>query len=86
MSTFDQTCREAVELMTGYLDGTLRATQRWKLERHLRNCPHCSTYLKQIRQVADAVGQVQPDDLDPHVRAGVMDLYRRYLDDPTEPG
>ena len=42
-------CRQAVELMSDYLEGALPARQRARLEEHLEGCPHCSEYLAQIR-------------------------------------
>ena len=35
-------CREAVALMTAYLDGELVDRDRARLEAHLADCPHCS--------------------------------------------
>jgi anti-sigma factor RsiW len=33
-------CRQAVELMAGYLDGALPGPERTRLEAHLAHCPH----------------------------------------------
>jgi anti-sigma factor RsiW len=82
MSRRDLVCREAVELVTDYLEGTLTRRQRRRFEKHLRACPHCRAYLDQIRATIAAVGQVEPDDLTPQAQEDLMDLFRRYREEP----
>ena len=74
-------CREAVGLVTDYLDGALPTRQRTLLEAHLAACPHCSTYLAQIRATLDALGRVEPDALPAETRDGLLALYRSYQSD-----
>jgi anti-sigma factor RsiW len=69
-------CRDAVALMTAYLDDELPSTDRARLEEHLASCPHCSEYLAQIRVVIDASGRVRPSDLDDHALDELVSLYR----------
>ena len=71
-------CRDAVALVTDYLDGALPPRQRGLLETHLAACPHCSTYLAQIRATLDALGRVEPDALPEQTRNGLLELYRSY--------
>ncbi len=74
-------CREAVELVADYVEGALspRATRR--LEKHLAKCPHCSAYLSQISSTIAASGTVGPEDLEPEVLSGLVDLFRSYQAD-----
>ena len=37
------TCREIVELVTDYLEGTLPQPERARFERHITSCRDCST-------------------------------------------
>jgi anti-sigma factor RsiW len=71
-------CRQAVELMTAYLEDTLPAGDRSRLERHLEGCPHCTEYLAQLRATVAALGRVEPDDVDGPVPDEVIALYRRW--------
>lgn len=71
-------CRDAVALMTDYIDGVLAATERARLEAHLAGCPHCSEYLDQLQMTRDALGRVEPDDVDPAVLDEFVALYRRW--------
>ena len=66
----DLVCREAVSLVTDYLDGSLSRRQRRRLESHLKDCPNCGRYLEQIRMTIRLVGHVDPEALD---NARVMD-------------
>lgn len=77
-TSHDMTCREAVSLVTAYLDGALRASDHDRLERHLEECPHCREHLHQIETTIRFMGQVRADDLDPTVREDLIDLYRRW--------
>ena len=74
----DLVCRDAVSLVTRYLEGSLTRGQRRRFERHLRGCVNCSRYLEQIRLTIDAVGHVEPEELDPEVRDDLIELYRRF--------
>ncbi len=79
----DLVCRQAVELVTDYLEGSLSRRDRRRFEAHLRDCPNCSAYLEQIRQTIQLSQAVEPEDLTPRARAELTELYRRWrADDP----
>jgi len=69
-------CRQAVALMSDYLDGRLRPRDVARLERHLAACPHCSEYLAQLRVTIDALGRAEPDDLSDEAVDELVALYR----------
>ena len=71
-------CRQAVELVTDYLEGALSTRDRERFEAHLADCPHCADYLAQMRVTIATVGRVEPDSLAPEVRAELVRLYRRW--------
>ena len=81
-------CRQAVELVTDYLEGTLSSRDRARFEAHLAECPHCTEYLEQIRATVRALGHVEPESLDPEARDELVSLYRRWREDlpPTDLG
>lgn len=74
----DLACREAVELVTDYLEGALSADDRARLEGHLSACPHCSEYLAQMRHTLDLLGRIEPEALEPQVQDELVALYRRW--------
>ena len=71
-------CRDAVALMTDYLEGGLSASDTTRLETHLAGCPHCHEYLAQLRVTIDALGYVTPEDLSDDAVNDLVDLYRRW--------
>ena len=71
-------CREAVELVTDYLEGALSRRDRARLEAHLAACPHCHEYLEQMRATIAALGRVEPDELAPEVRDELVSLYQAW--------
>jgi len=77
-------CREAVELMSDYLDGSLSRRDRRRLEKHLAECDACTTYLEQMRVTIAASGSVSPDDLEPDVLEGLVDLFQRFQNQSPE--
>jgi len=74
----DLVCRQAVELVTDYLEGTLSARARRRFEAHLSACPHCTEYLAQMRETIRLAGRLEPEDLTPQAREEFTDLYRRW--------
>ena len=74
-------CRQAVELVTAYLEDALSARDRVRFEAHLAGCPHCSEYLDQMRRTLAIVGRIEPDALEPEVRTELVALYRRWQED-----
>jgi len=51
-------CSDLVELVTEYVEGRLSPAERRRFEAHLAECPGCRPYLKQMRQVIRATGQL----------------------------
>jgi anti-sigma factor RsiW len=78
-------CRQAVELMSDYVDGGLSRRDRRRLERHLANCDACTEYLAQLRATIAVSGRVELEDLSPEVLDGLVDLYRQFHADEETP-
>ena len=74
----DLACREAVELVTDYLEGALSPADRERLEGHLAACPHCTEYLAQMRRTLDLLGRIEPESLEPRAQDELVALYRRW--------
>lgn len=71
-------CRQAVALVTDYLDGVLSGADRARFEAHVAECPHCRTYLEQIRTTIELAGRVEPEDLEPQAQDELIALYRQW--------
>lgn len=77
MSGSSLQCRELVELLGEYLEGTLPPGAGHELEDHLRGCRGCSAVLDQLRDTAGLLGRIPvagtaPDELPDDVRAGLL--------------
>lgn len=71
-------CREIVELVTDYLEGTLSRSERRRFEEHLAICPYCQEYLEQMRATIRLTGRLEDEDLAPEMREHFAALYRRW--------
>lgn len=78
----DITCRQAVTLISQYLDNAVDRDDRARLEAHLAECAHCTEHLPQIRITIAVTGRLREDDLDPLAREDLMTLYRRWRSEP----
>jgi len=74
-------CRQAVELVTAYLEEALSARDRARFESHLEGCPHCTEYLDQMRRTLAVMGRIEPEAIDPETRTELVALYRRWQRD-----
>ena len=74
-------CRDAVALMSDYVDGGLDPKDRARLEQHLSGCPHCTEYLAQLRATIDALGRAEPEDLPDETVDELVRLYRQWRAD-----
>jgi len=74
-------CRQAVDLMTDYLENALSARDRSRFEAHLADCPHCVEYLAQMRAAIELAGRVEPDDLEPEALEELVGLYGQWRSD-----
>jgi predicted anti-sigma-YlaC factor YlaD len=77
----DLVCQQAVELVTDYLEGTLSRRDARRFEAHLEACDGCEEYLRQVQTTNRVLGSVQPEDLAPETRQGLMELYRQFRED-----
>jgi len=70
------TCRELVELVTDYLEDALDAETRDRFEEHLALCPGCETYLQQMAETAERLGQIPVDTLSREAQAVLLTAFR----------
>ncbi|ABS27802.1 anti-sigma factor [Anaeromyxobacter sp. Fw109-5] len=80
----DLSCRELVELVTDYLEGSLPADERTRFELHLTYCAWCRTYLAQMRQILERAGELTEASLAPEARDALLATFRDWKKDPGE--
>lgn len=69
-------CKELVEIITEYLEGTLPLPERIRFEEHLQVCEGCRNYLGQMRQTIQTVGQLKSKALAPAAQQELLQLFR----------
>ena len=72
------TCREAVELVTAYLDGALEPRAAQQFERHLARCEGCRIYIEQMRIAAAGVTAVRLPGLPAEICADLVKSFRHW--------
>jgi anti-sigma factor RsiW len=70
------TCRELVEIVTEYLEGTLAADDRARVDAHLVDCPGCTTYIEQMRETVRLTGRLRDEDMPPGAREALLQAFR----------
>ena len=74
----DLTCKELVELVTDYLEERLSEGERARFDRHLAECPFCTTYVEQMRQVVRAAGRLPEDSVAPEALGALLAHFRKW--------
>ena len=74
----EMSCKELVEIITEYLEGTLPPAERARFEAHLAVCPGCQTYLDQMRQTVRALGRLTEQSIPPQARQELLQVFRHW--------
>jgi anti-sigma factor RsiW len=78
----EMACKELVELVTEYLEGTLPLPDRQRFDDHLRDCCHCATYLEQMRQTISTLGRLTEEDLSEEAKQDLLSIFRDWKKKP----
>jgi Putative zinc-finger len=71
-------CREFVELVTGYLEGTLPLPDRTRFEHHLVFCTWCVDYLQQMRDTLRLAGRLTEEDVPSEAKDELLRAFRHW--------
>lgn len=74
----EMTCRELVEVVTAYLEGTLPADDRGRFDAHLEDCPYCVQYVEQMRQTIEVLGELSAESLSPQTQRELLEAFRSW--------
>jgi anti-sigma factor RsiW len=70
------TCKELVELVTGYLEGSLRGRRRRRFESHLAACDGCTRYMAQMEATIRATGALTEEQVTEEQRTVLLGAFR----------
>jgi anti-sigma factor RsiW len=74
----EMSCRELVEVITEYLEGTMSAADRERFEAHLGECEYCVNYLEQMRETIAALGKLPEESLSDRAREELLAAFRNF--------
>jgi anti-sigma factor RsiW len=72
------TCRELVELVTDYLDGSLSRRDRARFEAHIAACTNCTQYVEQFRETIRLTGTLRESDVSPDAEAALLEQFEAW--------
>jgi len=74
------TCREAIDVLADYLDGTMPPEVAAELERHLAECAPCRAYLatyRKTRELGTTAARVEmPEEMHERLHRFLIDRLR----------
>jgi hypothetical protein len=69
-------CRELVELVTAYFEGSLSRRDRRRFRAHISGCDGCTAYVEQMRLVIEATGRLTEEDIPTEARDELLAVFR----------
>ena len=75
-ATHELTCKELVERVTDYLEGTMSPAERVAVDQHLVFCTGCEIYLAQMRETIRLAGTLREEDVDPEAADALLRVFR----------
>jgi anti-sigma factor RsiW len=78
MTNNELTCKELVEIVTEYLEGTLPEPDRLRFEAHLGSCSGCTNYLQQMQQTIHTLGTLTEETIAPQTRAELLQIFKNW--------
>ena len=82
MSDLEMTCKQLVELVTEYFEGTLSASDRARFGAHLETCSDCVVYVDQMRQTAKVLGSLHKGTLPESRTEELLRVFREWKQAP----
>ena len=72
------TCRQVVELMTDYLEGSLSAADRARFEEHIAGCDGCRAYLAQLATTRRVLRTLADEPIPPDLEADLVKTFQNW--------
>jgi len=70
-------CKEITAKVTDYLEAALPAAERSQFEGHVAQCAGCRTYVEQMRQTVQLVGQLKETSVPAETKARLLAMFRQ---------
>jgi len=69
-------CKELIQLVTDYLEGTIAEAERVQVEAHAAECTWCERYIEQTRQVIGALATLDDGAADSEAWERALSSFR----------
>jgi anti-sigma factor RsiW len=73
----EMACKELVEVITDYLEGTLSERDRTRFDAHILTCAPCREYVAEMRITLQLTGRITVDSISSRARDELLSAYRR---------
>ena len=73
------TCKEFLQELSDYLDSTVDAELRRKLETHINECPNCFVILDTTQRTIKVYKGIQPQEIPQEVHTRLMKAVERKM-------
>lgn len=74
----EMSCKDLVEVITDYLEGTLPSADRGRFEQHLGECEGCVNYLEQMKVSVQVLGRLSEESIPPGAREELLEAFRNW--------
>ena len=74
----DLTCKELVELVTEYFEGTLSPADQARFAKHLAVCIWCGAYLEQMRITVRTLGKLTEELIPLKAKEDLLEIFREW--------
>jgi len=75
--TTEMACKELVEVITDYLEGTLPQRDRVRFEAHILTCAPCREYVEEMRTTLRLTGRLTVESISASKRDELLRAFRR---------
>jgi anti-sigma factor RsiW len=72
----DLACQEVVEVVSSYVDGLMEPEEMRRFEAHLLDCPYCTQYVDQLREIGGALHGLAGESIAPERREALLEAFR----------
>jgi anti-sigma factor RsiW len=73
----DLACKELVEIVTDYLEGTLSERERARFDAHILTCGPCREYVEEMRSTLRLTGRLTVESISTGSRDDLLRAFRR---------
>ena len=79
--THEISCKELVDMVSGYLEETLSDGERAQFEQHLVECGYCNAYVQQMHLTVTLTRKLSESEVNKPVPEELLNIFRKWKQD-----